>query len=204
MVNNKEKNVDIEVEETDSTEEVADNDVIEVLESEVEVLEPESEVLEKENEEKPQELDETAQLKTQVKEAENKYVRLLADYDNFKRRASLDQEALKKYRAQAVITNVIPVLDNFSRALVVDVKSEETRSMLEGMNMIYRNLLTALESEGLTEIDALDEPFDPNYHQAIMTESNPDKPSGVVLEDLQKGYILKDRVLRPSMVKVNE
>ena len=76
--------------------------------------------------------------------------------------------------------------------------------MMEGMDMIYRSLVDALKSEGLVEIEALDQEFDPNFHQAIMTESNPDKPSGIVLEELQKGYILKDRVLRPSMVKVNE
>lgn len=200
MVNNKEENV--EVEEVNSAEtETVDTDQVEVLEPEIEVLEPQ---VETEDEDEEVELDETEQLKAQLKEEENKYMRLLADYDNFKRRASLDQEALKKYSAQSVITNLIPVLDNFSRALVVDVKSDEARSMLEGMEMIYRNLVTALESEGLKEIEAMDQPFDPNFHQAIMTEKDADKPSGVVLEDLQKGYILKDRVIRPSMVKVNE
>ena len=129
---------------------------------------------------------------------------MLADYDNFKRRAALDKEALQKYQSQSVFTNLIPVMDNFSRALTVEAKTDEARTMMEGMDMIYRSLVDALKSEGLVEIEAVDQEFDPNFHQAIMTDNDEDKPSGVVLEELQKGYILKDRVLRPSMVKVNE
>src|SRR6185312_10463326 len=117
---------------------------------------------------------------------------------------ALDKEALQKYRAQNIVTNLIPVLDNFSRALSMEAKTEEVQSMMTGMEMIYRSLVEALESEGLVEIESLDKEFDPNFHQAIMTGSDEDKPSGVVLEELQKGYMLKDRVLRPSMVKVNE
>jgi molecular chaperone GrpE len=150
------------------------------------------------------EQDEVEQLKEQIDEEKNKYLRLLADYDNFRRRATLDKEALQKYQSQNVLTNLIPVLDNFSRAIAVEAKSDEARTMMEGMDMIYRSLVDALKSEGLVEIEALDQEFDPNYHQAIMTGNEEDKPSGVVLEEMQKGYILKDRVLRPSMVKVNE
>jgi molecular chaperone GrpE len=145
-----------------------------------------------------------ADLTAQLQEEENKRLRLLADYENFKRRAALDKEALQKYRAQNIVMNLIPVLDNFSRALSMEAKTEEVQSMMTGMEMIYRSLVDALESEGLVEIEAIDKEFDPNFHQAIMTGSDEEKPSGVVLEELQKGYMLKDRVLRPSMVKVNE
>ncbi|MBE1553701.1 nucleotide exchange factor GrpE [Sporosarcina limicola] len=144
------------------------------------------------------------ELTIKLQEEENKRLRLLADYDNFKRRASLDKEALQKYRAQNVVTNLMPVLDNFSRALSVEATTEEAQSMMTGIQMVYRTLLDALESEGLVEIEALDKEFDPNFHQAIMTGKDNDKPSGIILEDMQKGYMLKDRVLRPSMVKVNE
>lgn len=188
MENNSEHTESVDVSVKEQATDVEQEELEEIIEEEIEV----------------EEVDETEQLKMQLQEAENKYLRLLADYDNYKRRASLDKEALQKYRAQSVLTNVIPVLDNFSRALSVDAKTEEVRSMMEGMDMIYRTLVDALESEGLTEIEALDQEFDPNFHQAIMTDSNPEKPSGVVLEEMQKGYILKDRVLRPSMVKVNE
>jgi molecular chaperone GrpE len=144
------------------------------------------------------------ELNAKLEEEENKRLRLLADYENFKRRASLDKEALQKYRAQNVLTNLIPVLDNFARALTVEAKNEEAQSMMTGMEMIYRNLVEALETEGLVEIKALDQEFDPNFHQAIMTGTDEEKSSGIVLEELQKGYMLKDRVLRPTMVKVNE
>jgi molecular chaperone GrpE len=144
------------------------------------------------------------EFNVKLQEEENKRLRLLADYENFKRRASLDKEALQKYQAQNVLTSLIPVLDNFARALTVEAKTEEVQSMMTGMEMIYRNLVDALEAEGLVEIKALDQEFDPNFHQAIMTGSDEDKPSGIVLEELQKGYMLKDRVLRPTMVKVNE
>ncbi|MFJ7933606.1 nucleotide exchange factor GrpE [Sporosarcina sp. NPDC096371] len=144
------------------------------------------------------------ELTAKLQEEENKRLRLLADYDNFKRRASLDQEALQKYRAQNVVTNLLPVLDNFARALSVEAKTEEVQSIMTGMEMIYRTLVTALETEGLVEIETLDQEFDPNVHQAIMTGSDDTKPSGAILEEMQKGYLLKDRVLRPSMVKVNE
>jgi len=143
-------------------------------------------------------------LTAQLQEEENKRLRLLADYDNFKRRAALDQEALQKYRAQSVVTNLLPVLDNFARALSVEAKTEEVQSIMTGMDMIYRTLVTALETEGLVEIETVDQEFDPNFHQAIMTGADDTKPSGVILEEMQKGYLLKDRVLRPSMVKVNE
>lgn len=144
------------------------------------------------------------ELTAQLQEEENKRLRLLADYDNFKRRAALDQEALQKYRAQNVVTNLLPVLDNFARALSVEAKTEEVQSIMTGMDMIYRTLVTALETEGLVEIDTVGQEFDPNFHQAIMTGADDTKPSGVILEEMQKGYLLKDRVLRPSMVKVNE
>jgi len=144
------------------------------------------------------------ELTEKLQEEENKRLRLLADYENFKRRASLDKEALQKYRAQNVVTNLIPVLDNFARALTVEATTEEAQTMMTGLDMIYRTFLQALQDEGLVEIQALDQEFDPNFHQAIMTGSDEDKPSGIVLEQMQAGYMLKDRVLRPAMVKVNE
>jgi molecular chaperone GrpE len=144
------------------------------------------------------------ELTEKLHEEENKRLRLLADYENFKRRVSLDKEAFQKYRAQNVVTNLIPVLDNFSRALTVEAKTEEVQTMMTGLEMIYRTFVQALEEEGLVEIKALDQEFDPNFHQAIMTGNDEDKPTGIVLEELQSGYMLKDRVLRPAMVKVNE
>lgn len=88
--------------------------------------------------------------------------------------------------------------------MLVKAETDEAKSMMEGMDMIYRSLVESLKTEGLVEIEAMDQEFDPNFHQAVMTESDETKASGIVLEELQKGYMLKDRVLRPTMVKVNE
>ncbi len=145
-----------------------------------------------------------SELESKLEDEENKLFRVLADFENAKRRNSLDMEALNKYKSQSLLTAVLPVLDNFERALAVEVKVDEAKSLMTGMDMIYRNLLEALKGEGLVEIEALGKEFDPNFHQAVMTGNDPDQSSGIVLEELQKGYILKDRVLRPSMVKVNE
>ena len=96
------------------------------------------------------------------------------------------------------------MLDNFERALAVETTSEEAASLVKGVDMVYRTLLEAVKKEGLEAIEAEGVAFDPNFHQAVMQEQDDSKESGVVLQELQKGYKLKDRVLRPSMVKVNE
>ena len=145
-----------------------------------------------------------AELESALEEEENKMLRILADFENSKRRSTLDKEAMNKYKAQSILTGLLPVLDNFERALAVEAKADEAKSLMTGMDMIYRNLLETLKAEGLVEIESVDKEFDPNFHQAVMTENDPDKESNVVLQELQKGYMLKDRVLRPSMVKVNE
>ncbi|ARF15582.1 nucleotide exchange factor GrpE [Sporosarcina sp. P12(2017)] len=144
------------------------------------------------------------ELTKALEEEEGKKLRVMADMENVKRRASLDYQTLQTYRAQNVMVNILPVLDNFERALAVEAKEEETKALLTGMDMVYRSLVEALKSDGLEEIEALDQEFDPNFHQAVMTGNEEDKDSGIVLEELQKGYKLKERVLRPSMVKVNE
>ena len=95
-------------------------------------------------------------------------------------------------------------LDNFERALQVEPKTDEGISILKGMDMVYRSLVAAAEEEGLSAIEAEGKEFDPNFHQAVMQEKDESKPSGIVLAELQKGYMLKDRILRPTMVKVNE
>ena len=199
MKNNDEELEDVIIAEQDETN---NDESVQENEKDVDAVNENEEVVNLEVENNEQ--NEVEQLKVQIEEEKNKYLRLLADYDNFKRRATLDKTALQKYQSQNVLTNLIPVLDNFSRAIAVEAKTDEARTIMEGMDMIYRSLVDALKSEGLVEIEALDKEFDPNYHQAIMTGNDSDKPSGIVLDEMQKGYILKDRVLRPSMVKVNE
>lgn len=143
-------------------------------------------------------------LQKQLEEETNRHLRLRADYENFKRRAQLDRESAEKYKSQGILSNLLPVLDNFERAMQVETVSEESQSLRKGLEMVYKTLVEATEREGLQVIDAEGVSFDPNLHQAVMTETDDSKESGVVLQELQKGYKYKDRVLRPSMVKVNE
>ncbi len=144
------------------------------------------------------------ELEAKLQEAENRYLRLQADFDNSRRRARIDLEAAQKYRAQSLITNLLPALDNFERALQIEPDNEQTKGLLQGMDMVYRNLSEALKSEGLETIEAVGNPFDPHMHQAVMQVEDPSFESNVVVEEFQKGYKLKDKVIRPAMVKVNQ
>lgn len=145
-----------------------------------------------------------AELQAKLDDEENRHLRLRADFDNIRRRSQLEREAAEKYRAQSLLSDLLPVIDNFERALQVEATSEETASIVKGIEMVYRSLLEATEKEGLQIIKAEGEQFDPNVHQAVMQEQDSEKETGVVLRELQKGYMLKDRVLRPTMVSVNE
>lgn len=144
------------------------------------------------------------ELEAKLADEEARYIRLRADYDNLLRRGKLDREAAEKYRAQSILTELLPVLDNLDRALQVEVTTEEATALYKGVEMVYQQLLVATQNEGLQVIAAEGERFDPNVHQAVMQEQDSEKEAGIILRELQKGYSLKDRVLRPSMVSVNE
>lgn len=145
-----------------------------------------------------------AELEARLSEEENRTLRIQADFENYKRRARLDQEAAQKYRAQSLVTEILPALDNFERALKVDSDDDKTKSILQGMDMVYRSLLEALKKEGVEAIEAVGKPFDPHMHQAVMQVEESGYEPNTVVEEFQKGYMLKDRVIRPSMVKVNQ
>ncbi|AME08069.1 nucleotide exchange factor GrpE [Bacillus siamensis] len=144
------------------------------------------------------------ELQGLLDEKENKLLRVQADFENYKRRSRLEMEAAQKYRSQNVVTEILPALDNFERALQVEAESEQTKSLLQGMEMVRRQLMDALEREGVEAIEAVGQEFDPNLHQAVMQVEDENFGSNIVIEELQKGYKLKDRVIRPSMVKVNQ
>ena len=149
-------------------------------------------------------MNENEELKAKIEEAENRILRLQADYENSRRRAKLDLAATEKYKSQSLITGLLPAIDNFERALQIEADNEQTKSVLQGVEMVYRSLLDALKAEGAEQIEAVGKEFDPNLHQAIMQVEDANFDSNIVVEELQKGYILKDRVIRPSMVKVNQ
>ncbi|MHC0035856.1 nucleotide exchange factor GrpE [Pseudoneobacillus sp. C159] len=151
-----------------------------------------------------EEISPSEEYQAKLEEASNRYLRLQADFDNFRRRTKLDFEASEKYRAQNIITDLLPVIDNFERALQTEVDQEQAKSLKQGMEMVYRLLLEALKKEGAEPIEAVGEEFDPHFHQAVMQVEASEVKSGIVLEEFQKGYKLKDRVIRPSMVKVSQ
>ncbi|MDT3414528.1 MULTISPECIES: nucleotide exchange factor GrpE [Bacillales] len=146
---------------------------------------------------------EAERWKAQAEENHNRMLRALADMENLRRRTRKEQEDLAKYASLKVISELLPVIDNFERALSADKDSMTVESLLEGVNMVYRQMLQIFEREGLTAIQATGQPFDPNVHQAVMQAQDPAYESGVVVEEFQKGYLFKDRVIRPAMVKVN-
>ncbi|MBB5354539.1 MULTISPECIES: nucleotide exchange factor GrpE [Anoxybacillus] len=145
-----------------------------------------------------------AQLEAKLAETENRYLRLHADFDNYRRRVRLDMEAAEKYRAQSLVSDLLPILDNFERALQVQVEDEKAKSLLQGMEMVYRALIEALKREGVEAIESVGKPFDPHVHQAVMQVDDQNYEPNTVVEEFQKGYKLKDRVIRPAMVKVNQ
>lgn len=146
---------------------------------------------------------EAENYKAQAEELNNRLLRAMADMDNMRRRLRKEQEDLAKYASQKVVEELLPVLDNFERALSADKESMTVDSLLTGVDMVYRQMVQVFEKEGLAPIPAKGHPFDPHVHQAVMQASEPDVESGVVIEEFQKGYLFKDRVIRPAMVKVN-
>jgi molecular chaperone GrpE len=145
-----------------------------------------------------------AELEAKIKEMENRYLRLYADFENFRRRTRQEMEAAEKYRAQSLVSDLLPALDNFERALKIEADNEQAKSILQGMEMVYRSVLDALKKEGVEAIEAVGKPFDPHLHQAVMQVEDSNYEPNTVVEEFQKGYKLKDRVIRPAMVKVSQ
>ncbi|HHA0338359.1 TPA: nucleotide exchange factor GrpE [Staphylococcus aureus] len=150
---------------------------------------------------KDQKINELQQL---ADENEEKYLRLYAEFENYKRRIQKENEINKTYQAQRVLTDILPAIDNIERALQIEGDDETFKSLQKGVQMVHESLINALKDNGLEVIKAEGEAFDPNIHQAVVQDDNPDFESGEITQELQKGYKLKDRVLRPSMVKVNQ
>ncbi|MCH4356642.1 nucleotide exchange factor GrpE [Staphylococcus haemolyticus] len=148
--------------------------------------------------------EEIQQLQLKANENEEKYLRLYAEFENYKRRIQKENETNKTYQSQRVLTDILPTIDNIERALQIEGDDESFKSLQKGVQMVHESLLRALKDNGLEEIESEGQAFDPNFHQAVFQDDNPDFKSGDITQELQKGYKLKDRVLRPSMVKVNQ
>jgi molecular chaperone GrpE len=146
---------------------------------------------------------ETADRETTKDEEElnTRYLRLAADFQNYKRRVEKEKGDIYAYANEKIVIELLDVIDNFERALE---HSNENESFSEGMNMIFKQFKGVLEKSGVEELNALGEDFDPNFHHAVLTENSVEYESGKVTQVLQKGYLLNKKVIRPAMVKVAE
>ncbi len=144
-------------------------------------------------------LEETAARADAEREA---HLRALADFANYKRRNEEEKQNLREYLSADLLTRLLPLADNFERALHAATQTNDYEKLVGGVNAVYRQLSELLAREGVQPIEALYQPFDPNIHNAVLREETTEYPENTVVEELQKGYTLKDRVLRPTMVKV--
>ncbi|MEC0234747.1 nucleotide exchange factor GrpE [Paenibacillus kribbensis] len=146
---------------------------------------------------------EVAKLRAEAEEHQQRFLRAQADFDNFRRRTLKEKEELAKYASMKLVTELVPVLDNFERALATAQQGAETESFAKGVEMIFRQFEGVLQAEGVTAMNSVGQPFNPDFHQAIMQVESEEHEEGIVVEEVQKGYMLKDKVLRPAMVKVS-
>jgi len=151
-------------------------------------------------------VDEITLLNNQVKEIEDKLIRSQAEIINYRRRKDEEVARMLKYCNEELILEILPVIDNFERAIKLDDDNleDELSKFLSGFKIIYSNLISILEKNEVKAINPIGKEFDPIYHQAVLTDNIEDKEDNIVLEVLQKGYMYKDKVIRPAMVKVNK
>ena len=143
-------------------------------------------------------------LEEEVNTWKTDYYKVFADMENIKRRMQNEHANNLKFMMQGFIEQMLPIVDNFERSLAIENPSEEVANFLKGYEMIYKQIMTLLENQGVKVIEAEGKEFDPNFHQAVMTVSDENFKPGMVVEELQKGYLLIDRVIRASLVKVSE
>ena len=170
----------------DDTDEIAEN--IEELDS---------------KEENPVEEDEiNSDLQSKYDELNNQYIRLADDFDNYRKRQAQERESLLKYGAESTLKKVIEVLDNFERGEKANETVEDCDKLRESFNLIHKQLFDVLSKSGLEVIEAEGKEFDPNFHEAVMQTPTSEYPEHTIIAELQKGYKMGDRVLRPSLVNV--
>ena len=145
---------------------------------------------------------ELEELKTNYEALNNQYIRLAADFDNFRKRQEQERENLLKYGAESTVKKLIEVMDNFDRGMKAIETVEDCEKVKECYNLAYKNFNDVMTKIGVNVINAVDEVFDPNLHEAVMRTPTDEKPENTVIEELQKGYMLGDKVLRPTLVRV--
>ncbi len=195
-----EKNIPIE---NETTEEIKEETAEASEETAEEAAAEETAETEKEPEEKKEEAPEEkeeSEAEKQLAEMNAKYIRLMADFQNQKKRFEKEKADIYQFANEDIVKSLLEVIDNFERAL--DASQDDGSKFREGMEMIFKQLMGALEKAGVSEIKALGEEFDPNFHNAVMMEETDEFESNKVSGVMQKGYTLNSKVIRPSMVKV--
>ena len=167
-----------------------------------------SEESESQNEEEDQaeeepEKDELEEAREGLRSYQDRLMRLAAEFDNYKKRTSREISLLVKNASESLVSHLLPTLDNIKRALQAPQTTDETKSFAEGVGIIHQQLRDTLEKEGLQVIDAVGQPFDPTMHEAVMAIERDDKPPETILEEVEKGYLLNERILRPAKVIVS-
>ncbi len=186
------KNKDENIKETEATEE---QDTIEKDE--------ENEIPEIEMEE-VKETDVTAELEAKVNELEDKLLRKAAEFENYKRRTENDQFNLLSFAAESFITKILPVIDDFERSLDHIKDTDSAEAIKDGIMLVYNKLLKILDEQGVKKIDSVGKPFNVDYHDALMQVKDDTVPAHTVLEEVEKGYMYKEKVIRHAKVIVSE
>ena len=190
--------------EEDGTPEDADEESLEE-DAEAEALESEDPKTwaEKRAAKKQAKLDKKSQVyKEQIEQLEDRVKRQLAEFENFRNRTEKEKHAMFETGAKSVVEKILPVVDNFERGLATVPEDKKEDPFVDGMNRIYKQLLTELENIGVKPIEAVGKEFDPNLHNAVMQVESEEYESGMVAQELQKGYTYRDSVVRHSMVAV--
>ena len=164
-----------------------------------------TETLEEDNAPEADKTEEKSEEKAEEKadDGNEKYVRLMAEFQNYKKRVAKEKNDIREYATEKLVMELLPVLDNFERALAASAE-DDPAGYAKGMELIFTQMVTELQKSGLTEVEAEGQDFDPTKHNAVMTEENEELESGKVSKVLQKGYALNDKVIRPSMVAVTK
>ena len=144
----------------------------------------------------------TEELKEQINQLQDKCMRQMAEFENFRKRSEKEKSAMFETGAKSVIEKILPVVDNFERGLATIPEEEKGSPFADGMNMIYRQLMTELDNMGVKPIEAVGQEFNPDLHNAVMQVESQEFESGVIAQELQKGYTYHDSVVRHSMVAV--
>lgn len=143
------------------------------------------------------------ELEKESNEWKEKFLRKAAEFENYKRRTENDQLNLLNYAAESFIKKILPVVDDFERSLEHINDSNDYEKLKEGVQLIYNKLIKVLEEQGVKKIEAVGKPFDVEYHEALMQREDPSVPPHTVLDELEKGYMYRDKVIRHSKVVVS-